>query len=317
MFALIYRNTNKHKQTQTPQSIYSNITEYYYKIQESLFIMDSLILDAFREFAATTFDDVQPEPRFTRFSMLPVELRIEIWKLSLTPRFIKEKDWRLGDWREVRCPDLPLLSTSLESREQVTRVYKDIGLSVKDCRNIYIKNGIRPKVLYNPDLDIVCYDSCESGYYGPQIRKENFNARKLGPAVIYPELVRKVQVTPWILSQVWYCTVSKMVRSPSFFPAHHLRDQWLPYFPFSNLDELIIQDWDCSLEHKIDNPANRANGANHLFKMLLKIKALHPDFKIPRIKFSLGKKLQRDNPHDVSTFCCQCRQNLGIQRRNA
>ena len=63
--------------------------------------------------------DVQQKTlsRFAPFSRLPVEIRNQIWMISLAPRVVKWKRTDIQNTFEVPSRTLPLLSVNRESRE--------------------------------------------------------------------------------------------------------------------------------------------------------------------------------------------------------
>lgn len=84
---------------------------------------------------------------FAPFSRLPIEVRNQIWKATLTPRFVKWKRTDNENVFEVPSKTLPLLSVNRESREAAF-FYGE-----------YIKVSTNPRTMYfSPMIDYLLFD---------------------------------------------------------------------------------------------------------------------------------------------------------------
>lgn len=153
---------------------------------------------------------------FGALKSLPVELRAEIWKNTLTPRLVPETCWRAQVFDLEACPEIPLLGISEQSIAEILTLYKDISLQGEDlhilsqCR--WFIEGPPPKILYNPEVDVLSFESLrmihdppsswEQAWLNRPERNERIDAWCArpgnGPLMIYPNLVKKVQVGPTI-----------------------------------------------------------------------------------------------------------------------
>ncbi|KAI9641762.1 hypothetical protein NHQ30_009619 [Ciborinia camelliae] len=104
--------------------------------------------------------------------------------------------------------EFAITTLDAESEAAVADLYQDIGLSLEDCRSKRIDEGVRPTILFNPDLNVLCYDSLRSTREEiSQAARNSLHLREgglLGAMVIYPALVGKVQASPYVfLNPFW------------------------------------------------------------------------------------------------------------------
>ncbi|ESZ91522.1 hypothetical protein SBOR_8093 [Sclerotinia borealis F-4128] len=271
---------------------------------------------------------------FTLFPLLPTELRIKIWRLSMTtpPRLIKDECWIAKHFKTKERPDinlLYLLSVNQESRAEVLRLYKDIRLPLEDLLHLGIVMKKCPPILYNPDVDVLGFESIESFREPTPMWVDGRPVR-----VIDSSLVKKVQVSP-----VFFINRLSNPRHTSYgdkTPEQYRQDRHkdlLRAFPFENLYQFIVQDYDCMAPHLLDFPKIRdawkdvltfifeKEQAHRLQRAIEVLYLVIPDFTIPEIVIHPGKNssslcvnCQEYGPSDLAAQMLKDREEMSQQR---
>ncbi|KAJ8060551.1 hypothetical protein OCU04_010867 [Sclerotinia nivalis] len=172
-----------------------------------------------------------------------------------------------------------------------------------------------PSVPFNPDRDIIGFDSLkcldiETFYFcqpevrlllhnvplpagRPAWRNELFPTYQ--PWIIQPSTVKRVQTTPRsLLSRRFH---------DHYFEKQGWRDPCMIFigFIYQDLDEFIIQDFDCRFPHKLDLPEDRELWKEWILRMF-KVESAHNEyafvragsaFKVPEVIIRPGAKIAR------------------------
>ncbi|KAF7869675.1 hypothetical protein EAF04_004459 [Stromatinia cepivora] len=172
-----------------------------------------------------------------------------------------------------------------------------------------------PSVPFNPDQDIIGFHSLKCleirtlWYLRPELqllfhnlplpagrsawRIEGFPTYQ--PWIIHPSTVKRVQTTPRSL-------LSRRFDDHNF-EKYGLRDPCMIFigFIYQDLDEFIVQDFDCMFPHKLDLPADRELWKEWILRMFI-VESAHDEyafvragsaFKVPKVVIRPGAKIAR------------------------
>ncbi|CAD6448638.1 96ed956e-e206-4fa0-ba10-43951717436a-CDS [Sclerotinia trifoliorum] len=172
-----------------------------------------------------------------------------------------------------------------------------------------------PSVPFNPDQDIIGFESLTCVDVGEDydlhpVARQVFHNTPLPldwepwrndlfptyqPLIIHPSIVKRVQITPRSLLRRYF--------KDDRFERDGLRRPYMIFigFIYQDLNELIIQDFDCKLPHKLDSPEERELWKEWILRMF-KVESAHDEyasvragsaFKVPKVVIRPGTKIAR------------------------
>ncbi|TGO23647.1 hypothetical protein BPAE_0126g00080 [Botrytis paeoniae] len=245
---------------------------------------------------------------FISFPQLPTELRVMIWKATLTPRLLSRRCLSVNSDQPLTSINIPsLLGVTAETRYESLKCYKNIATSAERLqdlrlsRDFRVPKGEKLRILFNPEIDIIVDENLCCDFYLPG--RDNIHAPKGSPLLIDPDFVKKVRVSP----DVFLRSLSiRMRASPIFQDLYHgFEDMHLRKLNvnrmmstdllYNNLNEFVVQDVDCARRHKFDSPKKRALWKNVL-KIMFKAETTrsskaHVQVSIPKIVIRPGAKV--------------------------
>ncbi|ESZ95506.1 hypothetical protein SBOR_4091 [Sclerotinia borealis F-4128] len=243
--------------------------------------------------------------RSTLFSRFPVEIRRKIWGFTVAPRLVEEKFCRMPGNGDItkRCfynvwePSIPrhLFPINIvpynsmpaafwackESRNEIARYYHSIAIAPEDRvieRDLLLNNVPLPK-------------SWQPWRVLPD-RDQQW--------LIQPWAVKRIQITPRsLLSR----TELEADEDLFFERDGNLEGYEKIFFSFvfQDLEEFIVQDFDCKLSHKLDSLANR-DAWKEMISRMFRVESSHNEFevmragsqfKVPNIEIRPGAKIAR------------------------
>ncbi|THV49850.1 hypothetical protein BGAL_0176g00090 [Botrytis galanthina] len=251
--------------------------------------------------------DNRPPVKFTLFPQLPVDIRVTIWKATLIPRLLSRRSQPLNP---IYVPSLP--GVNAEARGEALRVYLNIAISPEHLHNLRLSRkisnpkGDRITVFFNPEIDVVFDDSLRCDVY-PMSNNDQFNANtpSRSPLLINPDFVKKIQVsTNVFLNSFWNWEHTSWNWRYNYYAFEEMNlDVYGPlvnrmgftYLHFNNLNEFIVQDFDCAFPHRLDSPDMRARCREFLgtiFKAeTTRESKAHIKVSIPKIVIRQGAKV--------------------------
>ncbi|KAF7923434.1 uncharacterized protein EAE97_010872 [Botrytis byssoidea] len=251
----------------------------------------------------------QAPVEFTLFPQLPLDIRVMIWKLTLTPRLLNRRCLSVNSDQPLTSINiLSLLGVNAETRYESLKCYKNIAISAEHLQNLrlsgnfWVPKGEKLRILLNPEIDTIVDDYLRCDFYLPS-RDTNALWPQECPLLIDPDFIRKVRVSP----DVFMNTFSLVMRASPFlhFFYHSFEDiKFRNYnahrtiftnLPYNNLNEFIVQEFDCFRRHKFDSPRRRAMWKNVL-EIMFKAEATrslkaHTQVSIPNIRIRSGTKV--------------------------
>ncbi|TEY65339.1 hypothetical protein BOTCAL_0141g00080 [Botryotinia calthae] len=217
---------------------------------------------------------------FTPFPKLSPDLRVMVWKATLTPRLLSRQCLSVNSNKPLNSIEIPpLLGVNAETRYEALKWYKNIAISAERLhylrlrRNFWVPKEEKLRILFNPEIDVIVDETLRCDLY-PLYDENHFYANRPGrsPLLIDPDFVKKVQVSPDVFmnsSWTWKQTLRNWQDSYHGFEDIQLR--WYAIrrikfidLRFNNLNEFIVQDVDCALRHQLDSPETRAICKNFL-----------------------------------------------------
>ncbi|ESZ95505.1 hypothetical protein SBOR_4090 [Sclerotinia borealis F-4128] len=288
-------------------------------------------MDSFQDLTRMEVDvEVEDTPstqqltEFPLFSQLPTELRLKIWGFTRVPRLLEEKHCRKDKYLDeygqpVSRPNYPLnivltvpaLNVCRESRAELTSSYQSIAFTEEHCRRLWVSQegdgSLKPKVLFNPDQDILHYDSLRSRSDSSlaSLRSENaldwLYAQEERPWVIFFQFIKKIQVTPRVF--IDQTSIDRGLGHNADFESQDPTERepmLFTYFQFDRLEQFIVQDFDCKFPHQLDCEEQRYQWRRVLDDMFrnevkydnTRIGVDDGDYRIPELIIHPGKKIK-------------------------
>ncbi|KAF7945584.1 hypothetical protein EAE96_010351 [Botrytis aclada] len=228
------------------------------------------------------------------------------------------------------------LRACIESKEEVTKSYEQIGITGQECatRGIVLKRipqnltPFAPLVPFNKDLDVLSFDSLYTmSASSPRMNSTaelwilQFNTPLpprwqpwrtsttpiRQPWLINPWDIKRVQITPLSLLSPEDRENHMNYRNNYF----ELWDRIFVNFVFQDLEELIVQDLDCNLPHQhMIHSIEDQDIWRDIISRMFRVESSHNEFanmragsqfKLPEIIFRQGSM--------ISTPCEYCRAN--------
>ncbi|TGO75336.1 hypothetical protein BELL_0219g00010 [Botrytis elliptica] len=248
---------------------------------------------------------------FTLFPQLSPDLRVMIWKATLTPRVFSRRCLSVNSNQPLNSVNIPsLLSVDAETRYEALKWYKDIAISAERLHNLrranfWLPRGEKLRILFNPEIDVIVDENLRCDVYPLFINDDvNANTPRRSPLLIDPDFVKKVQVSPEVfMNSSW--TWDQMLRNwqDNYYGFEDI-GLWLyemnlnrfmfTDLRFNNLNEFILQDVDCALPHQLDSPDTRATCKRFLSTMFqaetTRESKAHIQVSIPKIIVLPGAK---------------------------
>ncbi|KAF7914762.1 uncharacterized protein EAE98_011461 [Botrytis deweyae] len=269
----------------------------------------ALAQDQSNDQAPVQSSDIQTPVDFTLFPQIPLDIRVMIWKLTLTPRLLNRRILSVNSDQPLTSINIPsLLGVNAETRYESLKCYQNIAISAERLQDLrllgdyWVPKGEKLRILFNSEIDTIVDEYLRCDTYVPS-RDTNLLWRPECPLLINPDFVKKVQVSP----DVFMNSFSHVMRASPFlhFYYHSFEDiRFRRYDPnrtiftnllYNNLNEFIVQDFDCVRPHKFDSPNRRAMWKNVL-KIMFKAETTrtlkaHIQVSIPKIRIRPGAKV--------------------------
>lgn len=292
----------------TTQVNKSGISDFSLRELEITFEMDSQDQSSDQAPAQDQSSNGQAPVGFTLFPQLPLDIRVMIWALTLTPRLLSRRCLSVNSDQPLTSLNIPsLFGVNAETRYESLKCYKNIAISAEQLQDLrlsgefWVPKGERLRILFNPEIDIIVDEKLCCDFYLQD--RDSMHASKGSPLLIDPDFVKKVQVSP----NVFLRSLSVQMRaSASYQDMYHgfenmhirnfnVKHMMFTHLLYNNLNEFIVQDVDCARRHKFDFPKKRASWKKVLRIMFkaetTRISKAHVQVSIPKIVIRSGAKV--------------------------
>ncbi|KAF5872788.1 uncharacterized protein Bfra_006151ia [Botrytis fragariae] len=247
--------------------------------------------------------------KFTIFPQLPPDIRIRIWKATLTPRLLSRWCLSANSSRPLNAVYIPsLLGVNAEARYEALKCYQNIAISAERLHDLrlsgyyWVPKGEELRILFNPEIDVVVDESLRCDVYMHGL-DDAFAMPYRIPLLIDPDFVRKVQVSPNVfMNSSWNWRQTSCNWQDNYFgfedmdlENYAVRRMGFKDLRFNNLNEFIVQDVDCALPHQLESPEIRAR-CKEILEIMFKAETTresedHIQVSIPKIVIRLGAKV--------------------------
>ncbi|KAF7903226.1 uncharacterized protein EAF01_006275 [Botrytis porri] len=212
--------------------------------------------------------------KFTIFPQLVPDIRIMIWKATLTPRLLSRQCLSVNSTLPPSSMTVPsLLSVNAEARCEVVKCYKNIAISAERLQDLrlsrrsWVPKEKKLQILFNPEIDMIVDENLRCDLY-PLSHSNDVNADKpsRSPLLVDPDFVKKVQVsTDVFMNSFWTWDQTLWDWQDNYYGFEDIKfnryqgnDIRFADLRFNNLNEFIVQDVNCALPHQLDSPETRA-----------------------------------------------------------